>query len=395
MVLSPEKPLPFSIVEITGLVAEQEDGSLLLSASAGRELSPPLREPKGEKQWERLLAAPASREIFRSRAAVIAEIRKFFAKRGFLEVETPALVATPGMEPYLTPFETELIDPGGRRRRAHLATSPEYALKKLLAAGFERVFELARVFRNREALGGLHNPEFLMLEWYRAYASYLEIMEDAEDLVRHLAKTVCGRQSFRVRGTTVNLGASWERLSVAEAFQKYAAIDLEKNLAAAELRKTLRAKGYRPAESERYEDLFFRVFLNEIEPCLGRKSPTILYDYPAELSALARRSERDPRFAERFEIYIGGVELGNAFGELTDPAEQERRLLAEYALRKKTGQRLFGPDQDFLDALRTGLPPSGGIALGVDRLVMILLEKERLEDVRLFPAGEMFKKTTT
>jgi lysyl-tRNA synthetase class 2 len=392
-IFSPELPVVFAIIEISGVV--QKDGTgkhtaVHLRATGGRELVPADAEPTRRLQWERMLLDPSEREIVRRRALYLAAIRTFFLKRGFLEADTPSLVAVPGAEPYLSPLETMVTTADGERTPGYLVTSPEYCLKKLLVAGFEKIFEFSRSFRNEENLGGIHNHEFLMLEWYRAYASYLEIMDDCEALVRTLAKEMNGSQTLRVRGTTVRVDHAWERISVVDAFQKYAAVDLEKNLDTESLRRTVRAKGYRPTDSEAYDDLFFRIFLNEVEPCLGRKVPTILYDYPIQMGALAKRSERDPRFAERFELYIAGVELANAYTELNDAAEQEERLRADIRLRKKMGKTAVGPDEDFMHALRIGMPPSGGIALGLDRLLMLLLGRERIEDVRLFPARELF-----
>ncbi|MBP9748639.1 EF-P lysine aminoacylase GenX [Patescibacteria group bacterium] len=392
-IFSPELPVAFAIIEITGVVEKDAVGKnavVHLRATGGRELVPADVEPTRRLQWERMLLDPAGREIIRQRGQYLAAIRAFFLKRGFLEADTPSLVAVPGAEPYLSPLETTVTTADGERAPGFLATSPEYCLKKLLVAGFEKLFEFSRSFRNEENLGGMHNHEFLMLEWYRAYASYLEIMDDCEALVRTLAKEMLGSQTLRVRGTTVHVDHPWERISVVDAFQKYAAVDLEKNLDVESLRRTVRAKGYRPTDAEAYDDLFFRIFLNEIEPCLGRKVPTILYDYPVQMGALAKRSERDPRFAERFELYIAGVELANAYTELNDAVEQEERLRADIRLRKKMGKTAIGPDEDFMHALRIGMPPSGGIALGLDRLLMLLLGKERIEDVRLFPASELF-----
>jgi lysyl-tRNA synthetase class 2 len=398
-IFSPELPVVFAIIEISGVVEKDGTGKntgVHLRATGGRELVPADAEPTRRLQWERMLLDPSEREIVRHRGQYLAAIRTFFLKRGFLEADTPSLVAVPGAEPYLSPLETMVTTADGERAQGFLVTSPEYCLKKLLVAGFEKIFEFSRSFRNEENLGGMHNHEFLMLEWYRAYASYLEIMDDCEALIRTLAKEMNGSQTLRVRGTTVRVDHAWERISVVDAFQKYAAVDLEKNLDAESLRRTVRAKGYRPTDSEAYDDLFFRIFLNEVEPCLGRKVPTILYDYPIQMGALAKRSERDPRFAERFELYIAGVELANAYTELNDAAEQEERLHADIRLRKKMGKTAVGPDEDFMHALRIGMPPSGGIALGLDRLLMLLLGRERIEDVRLFPTSELFvfqKKT--
>ncbi len=390
-VVSPELPTLFSIIEIEGATVLKGE-ERIFDAVAGRELVPAGREPTSERQWERFILNPETRTIVAKRARLLEETHRFFRKRGFLEVDTPSLVAVPGMEPYLEPLETVVKTAAGAAR-GFLATSPEYCLKKLLVGGFEKIFEISRSFRNGEALGGLHNPEFLMLEWYRAYASYIEIMDDVEEFVKRLAKEALKTEELKARGSRVKLGGKWERLRISEAFQRYAGIDLEKNLATETLRRTLRAKGYRPGDEERYEDLFFRVFLNEIEPCLGRKAPTIVYDYPLSLAALAKRSAANPRFAERFEVYVAGAEIANGFTELNDPEEQLARLSEEYKLRRKLKKTLFGPDPDFVDALKTGMPPAGGVALGLDRLFMLLLGLDRIEEVRLFPAAELFAFT--
>lgn len=344
------------------------------------------------RQWENMLEEPTMREVVRKRAVAFDGIREFFRRAGFLEIDPPSLVALPGMEPYLDPFEVTLRDASGRKARGFLATSPEYAAKKLLAAGFEKIFMLSRVFRNSEPLAasGMHNPEFTMLEWYRAYASYLEIMDDVEALIRHVCRRLHNAESFRFRGIRVDLRGPWERLTVADAFWKYAGVDLDAALDRESLIRIVRDKGHRPKDDERYEDLFFRIFLSEVEPALGHGRPTILYDYPAQLAALAKTSADEPGYAERFELYIGGVELANAFTELNDPVEQKRRLEEERVLRKKMKKTDFPVDEDFIRALAAGMPPSGGIALGVDRMLMVLLDARSIEDVILFPAREQF-----
>lgn len=373
------------IVECTGLVQAHR-----VQAEALRVLAANRRPPSDASQWEQLVRAPEARAILQKRAQVLAAIRAFFAKRGFMECDTPALVAAPGMEPYLAPFQTTLEDERGKKTAAYLVTSPEYSLKKMLAAGFERIYDLSRVYRNDEEWGKTHNPEFLMLEWYRAYASYQEIMDDVEELLRFVAKDVVGELRLPFRGATIDL-TSIERISVSEAFRQYAGMDPEVLRDRDALFNAVRAKGYKPDEKERYEDLFFRVFLNEIEPCLGQRRPTIIYDYPAPLSALAKLKEGDPAFAERFEVYVGGLELANAFTELNDPVEQRSRLVEERALRKKLKKTQLPLDEDFLAALEVGMPPAGGIALGVDRLVMLMTDAADIDQVRFLPASTLFR----
>ena len=251
----------------------------------------------------------------------------------------------------------------------YLITSPEYSHKKLLAAGFENIFEITRAFRAGEHFGGLHNPEFTMIEWYRTNADYTAIMDDVEKLVQYVAGQISPEQARRVEGP-------WERLTVAEAFQKYTNVNLDE---------------------VRDDTEFFKIFLTHIEPKLGQERPTILYEYPARMAALARIVAK-PRstsglateyIAERFEVYIAGMELGNAFSELNDAQEQRRRFMEEQKLRKELGKEVIPIDEDFLDAIGN-MPPSAGIALGVDRLVMLLTGAKNIEEVLTFPANELF-----
>lgn len=377
----------YDIVECAGVVQAHR-----VQADAVRVLVPNRRVPTDASQWEQLIRTPEARVVLQKRAAVLAAIRAFFAKRGFLECDTPALVAAPGMEPYLTPFETTLFDERGTKTPAYLVTSPEYSLKKLLASGFERIYDLARVYRNGEEWGKTHNPEFLMLEWYRAYASYQEIMDDVEELVRFVAKETVGDVRVPFHGATIDLSV-WERITVSEAFRQYAGMDPDVLRDRDALFNAVRAKGYQPDEKERYEDLFFRVFLNEIEPCLGQRKPTIVYDYPAPLSALAKLKEDDPAFAERFEVYIGGLELSNGYTELNDPVEQRGRLVEERALRKKLKKPQPPIDEDLIAALEVGMPPAGGTALGIDRLVMLMTDASDIDQVRFLPASTLFRSS--
>ncbi|MBI4133298.1 EF-P lysine aminoacylase GenX [Candidatus Uhrbacteria bacterium] len=288
-------------------------------------------------------------------------IREWFLREGFVEVETPVLVRAPGQEPYLNPLETVVRDERGTEVAAYLITSPEYALKKLLVAGFPKIFELARCFRNGEPRGRLHNPEFTMLEWYRAGTDYRGIMEDCERLVYFIAQQL-PITNYQLPVTF--FAPPWERLSVRDAFNTYADTDLE---------------------AVASDDEFFKIFLSKVEPHLGRSQPTILYDYPASMAALARIKRDDPRYAERFEVYINGIELANAFSELGDADEQRERFLSEQETRRGAGRPIHPIDEEFLAALKAGLPECGGIALGVDRLAMVLLDAKSIREVVFFP----------
>ncbi|MBW7852501.1 MAG: EF-P lysine aminoacylase GenX [Rhodospirillales bacterium] len=327
-------------------------------------------------RWWRPEAVAARLPALRKRAAILAATRRFFAERGFDEVETPALQVSPGLEPHLRAFATALHEPfGGAARRLYLHTSPEFAMKKLLAGGLERIFQIARVFRDGER-SPTHHPEFTMLEWYRAGAAYTDLMDDCEALLRAAAEAA-GAKAFSWRGASADPFAPWRRLTVAEAFAEHAGVDLlsaiDDPLAPdpAPLAAAARRLGLVPGENDRWDDVFFRIFLEFIEPNLGRGAPVILYDYPVCMAALSRPKPSDPRLAERFELYVCGLELANAFGELTDPAEQRRRFAADMALKERLYGERYPVDPDFLAALDAGLPASAGIALGLDRLVML------------------------
>jgi elongation factor P--(R)-beta-lysine ligase len=326
---------------------------------------------------------------YRQRAQVLRAIREFFWQAEFLEVETPQLVPLPSMEPYLEVFETVLEDERGDHYRAFLTSSPEFAMKRLLVAGSGNIFQMCKSYRNREGWSTRHNPEFTILEWYRTHADYTAIMQDCENLFRFVGERL-GKTSLSFRGKTYDLTQPWQRLSVAKAFATYAGIDAETLLNYDALIAAAQAKGYSQHDVPTWEEAFHLIFLTEVEPKLGATVPTILYDYPVEMAALSRRKADDPRWAERFEFYIDGLELGNAFSELVDAEEQYARLQADRAEKERLGRTLFDIDMEFIDALRQGMPPTAGIAVGVDRLCMIFLDADTIQDSVLFPATELW-----
>ncbi len=327
-------------------------------------------------------------QALRLRASVLAGIRRHFDGSGFLEVETPILVSCPGMEPHLTAFRTNATQTGSPGR-LYLPTSPEYAMKRLLSSGFERIYQVCKAFRD-EPPARMHNPEFTILEWYRAYADYRAIMADAEQLVHRLAVGVTGRSTVRFGNHEVDTTPPWGRITVAEAFQRHAGITLGPEEDAADLVAQARSAGNRSVrEGDPFEVAFFKVFLDSVEPQLGLDSPAMLTDYPSSMAALARTAPDDPLVAERFEVYVAGVELANGFSELNDPEEQQRRLEAESRQRIGQGSDAYPVDDRFLEALRRGMPPSGGVALGVDRLIMLLANEGRIRDVIAFPFPEL------
>jgi len=326
----------------------------------------------------------------RARARLQATIRGVLGAAGYEEVETPCLVPAPGMEPHIRAFEAEFSpETGGAPRRLYLHTSPEYAMKRLLADGWSRIFQIARVFRNGE-VSATHNPEFTMLELYRAGTDYRGVMEDLEQVVAACARTLHPRGEARLErgGAAMDLEPPFERLAVADAFSARAGIDLAAcGGDAARLRAAARSRGYDAGpEGEGFDDAFFRVFLAAIEPTLGWPRPTYLVDWPASMAALARLKPGDPRWAERFELYVAGMELANGFSELNDAREQRRRLVEEQSLRRRLGRPAHPLDERFLEAVGR-MPTAGGVALGLDRLLMLLVGAARIEEVLLFPAS--------
>jgi lysyl-tRNA synthetase class 2 len=298
-----------------------------------------------------------SPDALRIRSDTLQAIRAFFLARDFVEVDTPIRLPAPALEPYIDAI------PSGD---CYLRTSPELHMKRLLAAGMPRLFQMGACFRSGER-GDRHNPEFTMLEWYRANAGYEEILEDTKAMIREVSVAVCGSAQFPFGDIEIDVDRPWERITVADAFMRHA--------------------GWNPVE-QFDEDRFDLDLVNKVEPALPRDRGVVLIDYPAEVAALARRSPHDVRVAERWELYLGGLELANAFGELTDAAEQRARFEACAIERAASGREVYPLDRPFLDALEAGMPPSGGIALGVDRLVMLLANATSIGQVIPF-ANEM------
>ncbi|MDE2075068.1 MAG: EF-P lysine aminoacylase GenX, partial [Alphaproteobacteria bacterium] len=307
------------------------------------------------------------RPALRARGAIKRALAGWFEAQGFTEVECGALAVSPGNEAHLHAFATELLTPGAEPRTLYLHTSPEFAAKKLLAAGETKIFDFARVFRNRER-GALHAPEFTMLEWYRAREPYEVVIHDTLAILR-LAADITGIGKFAFRDRECDPRADAERLTVAEAFARYAGIDLYATLSRAgegdrdALAALAPTAGIEASVDDTWSDLFSKILVAKVEPELGNGVPTVLFEYPRCEAALARASDSDPRVAERFELYAAGVELANGFGELIDPFEQRRR----FELEMKEKQRVYGEryplDEEFLQALGH-MPPASGVALG-------------------------------
>jgi len=309
------------------------------------------------------------RPALEARARVRTALRRWFDEQGFLEVETPARVRAPGQEVHL-----DAIASADR----WLITSPEYAMKRLVGAGFERIVSMGKCWRAEER-GHHHQPEFTMIEWYRAQAPLARIAEDCEALVRLAASAA---------GQGVAFGAPFARVTVRELMREYAGLSLEGDESAAALAEKARGAGVALGTATAWDDCFFQVWLDKVEPRLPALGPVFVFDWPAPLGALARRHPDDPRLVERFELYAAGLELANAFGELTDAAEQRARFESETAARQARGKVVYPIDEALLAAL-PHMPPTAGVALGFDRLLMLALGAAQIRDVIAFADDEI------
>lgn len=313
-----------------------------------------------------------------TRFEIIKKIREYFWAQKFIEVETPTIVAHPGMEPNISAMKITVHDEQGNEHTGYLHTSPEYTMKKMLAAGFSNIFYLGKTFRDQESFGGLHNPEFTMIEFYRVEADMFTLMDDVQHMIDFVADRV-ERRKVKV-----------ERFHMKEIWNKYIGIDLDEYLSREKMYELCKEKKYNIAEDESYEELFYRIFLDHIEPKLKDLGAVIIHHYPAQMAALSRVSADDPRYAERFELYIDGIEIANAFTELTDADEQIRRLREEQEERRRQGKDVYEIDEEFIESLRM-MPESAGIALGVDRLMQVLLGCQDIDDVLTLPMKYLLK----
>lgn len=323
--------------------------------------------------WQKIKNDPKLLDQYLIREKVIDTIRSFFKKQNFHEVFTPVLVPIPSTEPNLEVFKTKLRTSKGVDRDAYLIMSPEYSIKKLLAGGIGSCFEITKCFRNEEEVSDFHNPEFTMLEWYRVGANYFDVMEDFEKLFIGIVKKVnpnVDLKHWEYQDKTYDLTPPWPRIRIPDAFEKYAKIDVLKLP----------------------DDDFYKVYFNKIEPELKKLGkPYFIYDYPISQASLSKPS-KDPNFAERFEVFLAGLELGNCFSELTDAGEQRKRFEIEKTLRQAQGKLKYPIDNDLIEALNSGLPKVSGIAVGVDRLVMLAANVSSISETLFFPGKELFTK---
>jgi len=341
------------------------------------------------------------------KAHILTAVREFFRKEGFLEMDTPTLVAFPDPSPFNELFESKSLN----GERLFLTPSPEFFLKKLLAAGFRNIYEITKAYRDQSEKDSLHLREFTILEWYRDNADYFDLMRDCENLVRFVwerlsqnqkskinlacpclpaGRRQTGNQNYKSKfkinyqGREIYLTPPWMRISCKEAFKKYAHVDLDEFLNLKTAQEICLKKGYQIAQENTWEELYHQVFLNEVEPKLLQLSAVILYDYPAPQAALSKLKKSDPNYAERFEFYLGGLEIGNGYSELTDWEEQEKRLKKDIETRMKKGMKVFDYDHDFIEALKKGVPKSAGIAVGVDRLCMLFTNSATIQEITPF-----------
>lgn len=342
------------------------------------------------KTWQKLKTNPHLWEQYLIRESLTDAIRGFFKAKQFHEVEVPILTGHPAAESYLDVFTTTIIDRKKNPIPAYLLTSPELPIKKLLAAGIGNCYTITKSFRNTEMGDNLHNPEFSILEWYRSHATYMDIAKDCEALFLTILKALNRDPSvFSYQKNTINLTAPWQKISVSEAFAHYADINFEDFFDNQKARKISAAKGYTVEPDNSWEQLYNQIFLNEIEPYLGKSTPVILYDFPAAVAGLAKKKTSDPRYAERFELYIGGLELGDCYTELTDWKEQKERFDDELVKISHMGKTSYVYDYDFIEALKAGIPPCSGIAVGIDRLLMLLIDTPDIKDTLLFPIEDL------
>jgi elongation factor P--(R)-beta-lysine ligase len=325
------------------------------------------------------------RHFLEMRGHIIKDLRRFFEDQGFVEVQTPVLQVCPTMDAHIHGFQTVYKGADlASRKDLYLQTSPEFDMKKLLVAGMPKIYQICPAFRNAER-SRLHSPEFTILEWYRTGADYTALMQDCVDIMGILAEKA-GIRSYQHGGRSCDPFRDWQRISVTQAFLEYAGIDLSGCLEDRErFANQAIEQGVRIVSTDQWDDIFHAVMAAKIEPFLGMQSPCILYDYPVCLAALSRPKPSDPRYAERFEVYVCGVELANGFSELTDAAEQRTRYAAEMAAKQTLYGETYPVDEDFLAALEYGMPECAGIALGLDRLVMLATGADHIEQILWAP----------
>jgi len=331
---------------------------------------------------------PVEKRILVKRAELLRALREWFYREGFLEVDTPLAYRYAALDPHIDSMTTA-VAADGRCYELFLQTSPEYCMKQLLANGSGNIFQICKAFRDGE-ISHVHNPEFMMLEFYRVNADYYTLMDDVERLIRFVARNVTGDLTIEWGGRRVDLEQRWRRVTMRELFARHVGVDILSDDVLDQLRSFTREKAYPCSGRETFEELFHHVFVQEIDPRLADYGALFVTEYPSQLAALARRSPQNPSVVERCELYIAGMELGNGFTELTDAGEQETRFRKDQQTRRTMGKPVHEMDRHFLAALRRGLPPCTGIAIGVDRLLMLLTGASDINEVIFGGIREQF-----
>ena len=332
-----------------------------------------------------LIANPEVKKTFVTRSRIISAVRAFLDAQGFIEVETPILNTIAGgasARPFITHHNTLDID-------MYMRIAPELYLKRLIVGGFEKVYELGRNFRN-EGMDTRHNPEFTMIEMYQAYTDFRGMMDLTERIFGHIADTVIGSRKITYQGTEINLGSPWERLTMIEAVRKYVGIDFDSTEDMNELKAQAKKAGVEFDDDISWGKLLYECFDQKVEEKLVQ--PTFVYDYPVDVSPLAKRKPTDKRMTERFEFFITAKEFGNAFSELNDPIDQRERFMAQVKQREKGDDEAQMMDDDYVNALMYGMPPTGGLGIGIDRMVMLFTDSASIRDVLLFPTMKPIEK---
>jgi len=378
------------IIGVVGQVFKTHKGEITIKANHIEMLSKCLRplpekwhglkdvDTRYRKRYLDLIVNPQVRDTFVKRSLIIRAIRKYLDDRGFLEVETPVLSPIAGgaaARPFITHHNALDID-------LYLRIATELHLKRLIVGGFDRVYELGRVFRN-EGISIKHNPEFTTIEIYQAYADYKDMMNLTEELITSAAKEVLGGLKLTYQDKEIDLTPPWQRLTMVEAIKKYVGVDFNNISSEDQARKIANDLGVEIKDNHTIGHIINEIFEQKVEECLIQ--PTFIMDYPVEVSPLAKRKADNPQFTERFELFITCRELANAFSELNDPFDQKERFLEQLKERQKGNQEAHMMDEDFIEALEYGMPPTGGVGIGIDRLVMLLTDSYSIRDVLLFP----------
>lgn len=339
-----------------------------------------------KSNWQKLRDKELDWKIFKFRSKIFDLTRQFFKDRGFLEIESPLMTPFPTLDSNIHSIEVLLEDAQGDPSTYYLHTSPEHAMKKLLAGGAEKILYLGKVFRNREQTN-LHNPEFTMCEWYRTEADYHDIMRDTEELIHYLGQKLINSSTIEYQGQNIDISLPFDKKTIHSLFLDHTGIDLTLANNIKSFRQLAKENNHRYNDSDTWDDLYFKLFLNHIEDHLGKTKATFATDYPARMGLMAKNKKDNPNWVERAELYIGGLELANGYTELTDPQEQRERFLEEQQRKQLEGFN-YPIDDELIDALKSGLPPCSGMALGMDRLIMLFLDKKNIEDVLLFPNSQ-------